>query len=120
MADTTPQPTEIRLSRTKDELRVSFEGGETFALSAELLRVNSPSAEVQGHSPSERVVLGGKRDVLITRIDPVGNYALRLHFSDGHNTGLYSWRYLHHLGTSHEQLWAQYLRELGEKGLSRT
>jgi DUF971 family protein len=120
MPDKTPQPTEIRLSKTKDELSVRFDNGDSFTLGAELLRVNSPSAEVQGHGPSGRQRPGGKRDVLITRIEPVGNYAIRLHFSDGHNTGLYSWRYLHHLGASYDQIWAEYLHELAEKGLSRT
>jgi len=84
-----------------------------------MLRVTSPSAEVQGHSPSERVTVGGKRDVKITRIDPVGNYAVKLVFSDGHDTGIFSWSYLRKLGVERDEVWQQYLNELNEKGLSR-
>jgi DUF971 family protein len=116
---TSEWPSEIRLNSARDELRVTFESGEMVALPAEYLRVLSPSAEVQGHSPSERKVIGGKRNVLITDVEPVGNYAVRLVFSDGHSTGLYSWSYLHELGQGRDQLWAKYLEELAAKGLSR-
>jgi DUF971 family protein len=112
-------PTEIRLSSARDTLHIAFENGEKVALSAEFLRISSPSAEVQGHSPSERKVLGGKKQVLITGVQPVGNYAVRIIFSDGHSTGLYSWPYLLELGRDKDALWARYLAELEERGLSR-
>jgi len=111
-------PEEIRLNRDKDLLTVAF-ADASYSLTAEMLRVTSPSAEVQGHSPSERVTLGGKRQVKITRIEPVGNYAVKLVFSDGHDTGIYSWSYLRKLGSEREDIWKQYLDELSEKGLSR-
>lgn len=111
-------PEEIRVNRDKDQLCVSFPDA-SYTLSAEMLRVTSPSAEVQGHSPSERVTLGGKRDVKITAIEPVGNYAVKLVFSDGHATGIYSWTYLRKLGSEREDIWQQYLDELAEKGLNR-
>ena len=115
-----PWPEEIRLSRDKKTLTVRFDDGRAFPLAAEYLRVLSPSAEVQGHSPEQRVTVGGKADVSISAIDPVGNYAVRLTFSDRHNTGLYSWTYLRRLGEEQETLWADYLRELAAKGLKRT
>ena len=111
-------PDEIRVNRDKDQLCVSF-ADASYTLSAEMLRVTSPSAEVQGHSPSERVTLGGKRHVKITAVEPVGNYAVKLVFSDGHATGIYSWSYLRKLGSEREDIWQQYLDELAEKGLSR-
>ncbi len=114
----TAHPEEIRLNREKDQLTVTF-SDTAYALTAEMLRVTSPSAEVQGHSPSERVTVGGKRNVTITRIDPVGNYAVKLVFSDGHDTGIYSWSYLRKLGVERDEIWQQYLNELAEKGLSR-
>lgn len=112
-------PSEIRLNHERDVLNVTFESGEKVALRAEYLRVSSPSAEVQGHGPNERKVLGGKRKVLITDVEPVGNYAVRLIFSDGHSTGLYTWNYLAELGDNEEEIWSRYLRELAEKGLGR-
>ena len=115
----TPWPTEIRLAKAKDELTVGFEGGESFELPAEMLRVMSPSAEVQGHSPAQRVLLGGKRAVKITAIEPIGNYAVRLRFDDGHDTGLFTWGYLHKLGRERTQLWTAYLDELKAAGKSR-
>jgi len=114
----TLHPEEIRLARNKDQLTVTFPDA-SYTLTAEMLRVTSPSAEVQGHSPSERVTLGGKRDVTITRIEPVGNYAVKLVFSDGHDTGIFSWSYLRKLGAERDEIWQQYLNELNEKGLSR-
>ena len=111
-------PSEIRLSHSRDCLTVSFEK-HSFEFSAEFLRVFSPSAEVQGHSEAERKLQFGKSKVLITEIEPVGNYAIRVHFSDGHNSGFYSWAYLNKLGTEHDILWAGYLAELEDAGLSR-
>lgn len=98
---------------------MSFQDGGSFALSAEYLRVHSPSAEVQGHSAAERKVLGGKEAVEILRVEPIGNYAVKLHFDDMHATGIYTWSYLHELGRDHATLWPRYLRELQERGLSR-
>jgi len=112
-------PTELRVSKDRKLLTVAFEGNERFELTAELLRVLSPSAEVQGHSPEQRVTVGGKRNVEIMRMDPVGNYAVRITFDDMHDTGLFSWTYLHKLGTETETLWQTYLDELAEKGLKR-
>ncbi|WP_127523446.1 DUF971 domain-containing protein [Mesorhizobium sp. Z1-4] len=111
-------PTELRVSRDRRELTVTF--GETaYRLPAELLRVLSPSAEVQGHSPDQRVTVPGKREVAIRAIEPVGNYAVRILFDDGHDTGLFTWVYLDTLGKEREVRWASYLSELEEKGLSR-
>lgn len=100
-------------------LHVRFEGGQAFALPAEYLRVESPSAEVQGHGPSQKQVIGGRRLVGVRAIEPVGNYAVRLVFDDGHDTGIYSWRYLHELGREHEGRWNAYLAALAAKGLAR-
>lgn len=112
-------PSEIRLNSSKDQLRVVFANGDSAALSAEYLRVFSPSAEVQGHAPSERKLVAGKKSVTITGMEPVGNYAVCLKFSDGHDTGLYTWLYLHDLGRKYDELWAQYVSELGQHGLTR-
>ena len=116
---TSEWPSEIRLTSARDVLEITFDSGEKVALPAEYLRVSSPSAEVQGHGPNERKVIGGKRRVLITSVEPVGNYAVRLIFSDGHSTGLYTWTYLHELGRDQGRLWPKYLEELTAKGLSR-
>lgn len=102
-------PTEIRLSPDKRTLTVTFDGGERFALPAEYLRVESPSAEVQGHRPEEKKTVEGKQNVTITAIEPVGNYAVRLVFDDGHDTGLYGWDYLHELGHELDSRWLAYL-----------
>ncbi len=115
-----PWPTEIRLSKDRRLLTVSFDTGESFALPAEYLRVFSPSAEVQGHSPEQRKLVGGKEAVEILKLEPVGNYAIKLHFDDMHNTGLFSWSYLAKLGREHATLWPAYLDELAEKGMSRS
>ncbi|WP_274424087.1 DUF971 domain-containing protein [Chelativorans sp. YIM 93263] len=112
-------PQELRVSKDRKFLTVSFADEAPVSVSAEMLRVLSPSAEVQGHAPEQRVTVPGKKDVTITRIEPVGNYAVRIVFSDGHETGLYSWTYLARLGNEREQLWQDYLRELEERGLSR-
>ncbi|MCT8971083.1 DUF971 domain-containing protein [Microbaculum marinisediminis] len=117
--DTKVWPTEIRLSKDKRTLTVTFEDGESFALSAEMLRVLSPSAEVQGHSPDQRQTVPGKKNVGVMQIHPIGNYAVRLEFDDLHSTGIYSWTYLYELGKNHDALWAAYLEELAEKGLDR-
>lgn len=114
-----PWPVEIRLSKDRQKLSVRFDDGADFGLSAEYLRVLSPSAEVQGHSRDQRITVPGKIAVSITAIDPVGNYAVRLTFSDGHNTGIYSWTYLRRLGEEEGTLWPEYLAKLAAKGLSR-
>src|SRR5215216_6137179 len=112
-------PTEIRLAKDKRTLHVAFDDGAAFDLPAEYLRVSSPSAEVQGHSPSERKTVPGKKSVMIIGVEPVGNYAVKLVFDDMHSTGIYGWDYLHELGAKHEQRWADYLADLDAKGLSR-
>jgi DUF971 family protein len=114
-----PWPTELRLSKDRRVLRIAFDSGESFALDAEYLRVRSPSAEVQGHSPSERKTVSGKQDVSILELHPVGNYAVRLVFDDLHSTGIYSWDYLLELGRNRQRYWQEYLAELAEKNLSR-
>ncbi|HWV41172.1 DUF971 domain-containing protein [Pseudorhodoplanes sp.] len=112
-------PTELRLSKDRRTLTVAFDNNDRYALSAEYLRVKSPSAEVQGHSPEERKTVPGKRDVMILEIQPVGNYAVRLVFDDMHSTGIYSWDYFADLGRNQEKYWQDYLDELAAKGLSR-
>jgi len=112
-------PTELRLHKDRKTLTVSYETGERFDLAAEYLRVRSPSAEVQGHSPSERRTVGGKQHVQILELQPIGNYAVRLAFDDMHSTGIFSWDYLFELGRNREKYWNEYLAELSEKNLSR-
>ncbi len=112
-------PTELRLARDRRSLRIAFDDGSAFDLPAEYLRVTSPSAEVQGHSPAERKTVPGKRDVEIVAVEPVGNYAVKLVFDDGHDTGIYGWGYLHRLGAERPGKWQAYLDELAAKGLSR-
>ena len=112
-------PTEIRLSADRRVLNVAFEDGGRFALPAEYLRVSSPSAEVQGHAPSERKVIGGKREVAILAVEPIGNYAVKLGFDDTHDTGIFGWGYLHELGRNYVRRWETYLKELSERGLDR-
>ena len=119
MAEDRPWPTELRLSKDKKTLTVAFKGGERFALPAEYLRVKSPSAEVQGHSPDERKTVPGKRNVMILEVQPVGNYATRLVFDDLHSTGIFSWDYLLELGQSQPRYWQEYLDELAAKGMTR-
>jgi DUF971 family protein len=116
---TSPWPTELRLHKDRKALTVAFDGGDSFDLAAEYLRVRSPSAEVQGHSPSERRIVAGKQDVRILELHPVGNYAVRLLFDDTHSTGIFSWDYLHELGRNHQRYWQDYLTELAEHHLSR-
>lgn len=119
MAEAETWPVEIRLKTGHRTLAVTYDDGAAFDIPAEMLRVMSPSAEVQGHSPSERVTVGGKRDVEIRAVEPVGNYAVRLQFSDGHGSGIFTWGYLRRLGADREALWSAYLTELAGKGLSR-
>ncbi len=112
-------PTEIRLAKDKRMLHVAFDDGAAFDLPAEYLRVSSPSAEVQGHSPSERKTVPGKKNVMIIGVEPVGNYAVKLMFDDMHSTGLFGWDYLYGLGVNRDENWHNYLAELDAKGLTR-
>ena len=112
-------PTEVRLRKDKAALSVAFESGEVYELPAEFLRVHSPSAEVQGHSPDERKTVGGKQKVRVLEVQPVGNYAVRLVFDDLHSTGIFSWDYLLKLGRGQDRMWQDYLSELAAKGLAR-
>lgn len=112
-------PRELRVSKDRRLLTVTYTGHQPFELPAELLRVLSPSAEVQGHSPEQRVTVPGKRDVAISRIEPVGNYAVRIVFDDFHDTGIFTWDYLHTLGHEKEARWSGYLDELAQKGFTR-
>jgi DUF971 family protein len=113
------QPTEIRLKRETKTLEVDFDDGTSFALPAEYLRVESPSAEVQGHGPDTKTIVAGRRHVGIIGVEPVGSYAIRIRFDDMHDTGLYTWDYLYRLGAEQERVWQNYLRSLADKGLSR-
>jgi len=115
----TPRPTEIKLHQKSRILEIAFDDGQRFSLPCEYLRVFSPSAEVRGHGPGQEVLQVGKRDVEIKEIEPVGNYAVKLAFSDGHDTGLYSWEYLHELGEKQESSWKSYLARLEAAGASR-
>ena len=108
MAQTNPWPTEIRLNPARDVLSVAFDNDERFELRAEYLRVESPSAEVRGHGGGPRQIVLGKQDVKISGLEPVGNYALRIGFDDGHDSGLFSWDYLHRLGREEARIWAEY------------
>ncbi|WP_065753169.1 gamma-butyrobetaine hydroxylase-like domain-containing protein [Bradyrhizobium paxllaeri] len=112
-------PVEIRLPKDRRSLRIAFDDSRTFDLPAELLRVTSPSAEVQGHSEAERKTVGGKRNVAIISVDPVGNYAVRIGFDDMHSTGIYSWAFLRDLGVNAERRFQDYLDDLKAKGLDR-
>ncbi len=114
-----PTPTELRLRRAERVLDVAFDDGSRFSLPAEYLRVESPSAEVQGHAPDQRKVVPGKRAVSIEAVEPVGHYAVRLRFDDGHDTGLYTWDWLHQIGSEHDARWQTYLDALDSKGMSR-
>lgn len=115
----TPVPTDIKLHRVSRILELHYPSGEQFALPCEYLRVFTPSAEAKGHGVGQEVLQVGKRDVTIEAIEPVGNYALKLVFSDGHDTGLYSWDLLYNLGKHHTELWQEYLKRLELAGLSR-
>jgi len=108
-----PWPSELRLNPARNVLTVAFEDGRCFELKAEFLRVESPSAEVRGHGGGPRTILRGKQDVKISGLEPVGNYAVRIGFDDGHDSGLYSWAYLHRLGAEKDKIWADYLKASG-------
>ncbi len=112
-------PDELRVSKDRRSLSLAFPDGAAFTLAAEFLRVESPSAEVKGHTPEQRVTVGGKRNVAISAIEPVGTYAVMIRFDDGHDTGLYTWAYLRALGERQDAMWQAYLAELEAKGLSR-
>ena len=114
-----PWPSEIKLKKAERRLEVRFDDGSAFALPAEYLRVESPSAEVQGHGTGNKTIVPGKRNVAITSLEPVGNYAVRIIFSDGHDSGLFTWETLYRLGHAHGQIWADYEAALANKGLSR-
>ncbi len=115
----TPIPSEIKLHQKSRRLELVYEGGETYSLDFEYLRVYTPSAEARGHGPGQETLQTGKRNVAIERIEPVGTYAVRLVFSDGHDSGLYSWDLLHNLGLHHDELWSEYLKQIEAQGLSR-
>lgn len=114
-----PNPTELNLHQASRVLEVTFDDGSHFRLPCEYLRVHSPSAEVQGHGPGQGVLQVNKEDVNITRIEPVGNYAVRLYFDDGHHTGLYTWDYLYELGANKDDYWQKYLDRLAAAGYQR-
>jgi DUF971 family protein len=114
-----PHPTEITLHRASRVLEIAFSDGAMFRLPCEFLRIYSPSAEVRGHGPGQEVLQMGKREVEIAAVEPVGSYAVRLVFSDGHDTGLYSWEYLHHLGMNQDRMWRDYLERLAKANASR-
>ena len=115
----TPQPTEIKLHQTSRVLEIAFNDGRSFKLPYEFLRVHSPSAEVRGHGRGQEVLQTGKRDVTITEVEAVGHYAIRPKFSDGHDTGIFSWDYLRELGEDQDELWQRYLERLANAGASR-
>jgi DUF971 family protein len=119
MVENDPWPSELKVDKDRRLLTIAFDDGADFSLPAELLRVMSPSAEVQGHSPEERVTVPGKKAVRILRVEPVGNYAARIVFDDGHDTGLFTWAYLRELGENREARWQDYLVELAAKRLTR-
>lgn len=119
MSQITVRPTDIKLHQKSRILEVVFDDGSHFKLPCEYLRVYSPSAEVRGHAPGQEILQLGKENVNITHIEPVGSYAVTLFFDDGHSTGIYSWDWLHHLGTNQESLWKQYLDRLAKAGYQR-
>lgn len=119
MDSETPIPSEIKLHQKSRRMELVYANGENFTLDFEYLRVYTPSAEARGHGPGQETLQTGKRDVGIERIEPVGTYALRLVFSDGHDSGLYSWDLLYNLGKHHAELWSEYLKQIEAQGLSR-
>jgi DUF971 family protein len=112
-------PVEIRVKSVERRLEIDFDDGKNFALPAELLRVESPSAEVQGHGPGGKTLVPGKRNIGIAGVDAVGNYAIRIRFDDGHDTGIFSWTYLREMGERQDEMWNAYLAALSARGLSR-
>ncbi|MDP2247131.1 MAG: DUF971 domain-containing protein [Nitrosomonadales bacterium] len=119
LTPSSPRPTDIKLHQASKMLEISFDDGKNAKLSCEFLRVYSPSAEVRGHGAGQEVLQIGKEDINITGIEPVGNYAVKLTFSDGHNTGLYSWDYLYEIAEHYETLWLEYLGRLAAAGITR-
>jgi DUF971 family protein len=119
MSTDSPRPTAVTVHQQSRVLEVGFDDGKTFRIPFELMRVYSPSAEVQGHGPGQEVLQTGKRDVTIVGIEPVGHYALQPTFSDGHDTGIFSWQYLYRLGSQQDELWKAYLERLADAGLDR-
>jgi len=119
MSQTSPRPTGITLHQKSRLLEISFDDGVRFQLPCEYLRVYSPSAEVRGHGPGQEVLQTGKENVNISAIEPVGSYAVRLCFDDGHDSGLYSWNLLYELGARHEEKWREYLERLKKAGIQR-
>jgi DUF971 family protein len=115
----TPHPTELVLHRASRTLEIAFDDGSRFVLPAEYLRAESPSAEVQGHGPGQKVLVSGKRNVGIRAVEPVGHYGVLLHFDDGHHTGIYSWQTLHALGSEQETRFGAYLQAIDQAGLGR-
>ena len=112
-------PVEVRLNKAERQLNVTFDDGTSFAYPAEFLRVESPSAEVMGHGPGQRVIVAGRANVGISTVEAVGNYAIRLVFDDGHDSGIYSWRYLYDIGKNRDRIWNEYLAALETRGLKR-
>jgi len=119
LTPTTPQPEEITVHGQSRVLEIAFSDGARFRIPFELMRVYSPSAEVQGHGPGQEVLQTGKRDVTLLGLEPVGNYAVQPVFSDGHSSGIFTWEYLYFLGKEEQQLWADYTRRLAEAGVDR-
>ncbi len=119
LSKSVPQPTEIKLHQKSRMLEIAFADGKVFQLSCEFLRVYSPSAEVRGHGPGQEVLQAGKKSVDITKIEPVGNYAIQLTFSDGHDTGIYSWDLLYDYGMRQQEMWQHYLKRMEDAGASR-
>jgi DUF971 family protein len=119
MSDQGPWPVELRLKRAEKRLDIEFDDGKRFSLPAEYLRVESPSAEVQGHGPGEKIIVAERAHVGILDLEPVGNYAVRIKFDDLHDTGIFSWDYLYRLGVEHDKRWRDYLAALAAKGLGR-
>ena len=115
----TPLPTEIKLHQASKVMEIAFSDGASFSLPFEYLRVYSPSAEVRGHGAGQETLQVGKKEIGLSKIEPVGNYAVQIHFSDGHNTGIYSWDYLNKLGEKQDQWWQSYLERLQQAGASR-
>jgi DUF971 family protein len=116
---TPPSPTSLTVHQTSRVLEIGFDDGAHFRIPFELMRVYSPSAEVQGHGPGQEVVQTGMRDVVVTHIEPVGHYAVQPRFSDGHESGIFSWSYLYHLGADEAELWQRYEQRLAEAGVDR-
>jgi len=114
-----PWPTELRLKKAEKRVEITFDDGSSFSLPAEYLRVESPSAELQGHGAGQKQIIGERAHVGILDLEPVGNYAVRIKFDDLHDTGIYSWDYLHQLGREYDRRWADYLAALKSRGLSR-